>query len=214
MTTQAHDLEQAILARAERLAAEFRERGQRARDAILREAAEKLRLREQREEAIAKSLGERTYRQRVQAEELRMQSELDLARWQLVCAIESQLKTQMQAYLADESAYLATLRHFIQQAAAQIEHPHLIVRVNHNDHPRLAAEWDAIESIAPADKTLTLDEQPLAIVAGVVVLSADARIRIDHSFEGRLARLQARIQQTILERLLPGGFETSTIFGG
>ena len=39
--TQVEDLERAILARAERLAAEFRERANRGRDSILREAAER-----------------------------------------------------------------------------------------------------------------------------------------------------------------------------
>ena len=48
---QVEALEQAILTRAERLADEFRERANRGRDSILREAAERLRLREDREEA-------------------------------------------------------------------------------------------------------------------------------------------------------------------
>ncbi|MEA1052924.1 ATPase, partial [Lamprobacter modestohalophilus] len=91
MTTQADQLENAILARAERLAKEYRERAQRSRDSILREAAEKLRLREQREEAIAKTLGDRAYRQQVQAEELKLQSHLDLVRWNLVREVEGRL---------------------------------------------------------------------------------------------------------------------------
>ena len=41
-TLSQEDVEQAILARAERLAAEYRERAQRSRDSILREAAERL----------------------------------------------------------------------------------------------------------------------------------------------------------------------------
>ena len=81
---QVQELERAILARAERLASEFRDRAQRSRDSILREAAERLRLREQREEAIAKALGERTFRQQVQASELKIQSQVDRMRWNLV----------------------------------------------------------------------------------------------------------------------------------
>ncbi len=85
---QVQELEQAIMGRAERLAGEYRERAQRSRDGILREAAERLRLREQREETIAKSLGERSFRQQVQASELKMQSQLDLVRWNLVTDVE------------------------------------------------------------------------------------------------------------------------------
>jgi V/A-type H+-transporting ATPase subunit E len=36
------------------------------------------------------------------------------------------------------------------------------------------------------------------------VASEDGRIRVDNTFEGRQERLRARIQQVILERLLPG----------
>ena len=56
---QVEELERALIARAERLASAYREMTQRSRDTILREAAERLRLREQREESIARSLGER-----------------------------------------------------------------------------------------------------------------------------------------------------------
>ena len=81
---QVEELERALLARAERLASAYREMTQRSRDTTLREAAERLRLREQREEAIARALGERAFRQQVQASELKMQSQLDRLRWNLV----------------------------------------------------------------------------------------------------------------------------------
>ncbi|NCC28348.1 MAG: ATPase, partial [Gammaproteobacteria bacterium] len=71
---QVQELEQAILARAERLAGEYRDRANRSRDSILREAAERLRMRESREESIAKTLADRTFRQQVQASELKMQT--------------------------------------------------------------------------------------------------------------------------------------------
>ena len=64
---QVEELERALMARAERLASAYREMTQRSRDTILREAAERLRLREQREESIARSLGERAFRLQVQA---------------------------------------------------------------------------------------------------------------------------------------------------
>ena len=118
--TQAEALERAILARAERLAGEFRDRAKRSSDSILREAAERLRLREQREEAIAKTLGDRTFRQQVQAEELRMQSLLDRTRWDLVTQVEAQLVEQMQALMAKETVYLKTLREFIATAATEM----------------------------------------------------------------------------------------------
>lgn len=214
MTTQAHQLEQAILARAERLAEEFRERGRRSSDAILREAAEKLRLREQREEGIAKALGERAYRQQVQARELDMQSELDRARWELVRGVEERLEARMQTHIADTAAYLVTLRGLIEAAVQAIDRPVLRVRANARDRDLLSRHWAEIQAALPADKTVQLDEEPLDTFAGVIVTDADQRVRVDNSFEGRLARLRSRLRQTILERLLPSGFDTGTLFGG
>lgn len=211
---QAQDLEQAILARAERLAQEYRDRGQRSRDAILREAAEKLRLREEREDSIAKSLGERTFRQQVQAQELKMQSDLDQTRWNLVRNVEARLTERMLTHADDESAYLDTLAGFISAAAREIEHQEMVVQANARDLKRLKAHWERIASSAPAGAQLSLASDPIDTLAGVLVISADRRIRVDNTFEGRLARLGTRVQQTILERLLPSGFDTGNIFGG
>jgi len=214
VTTQAHHLEQAILARAERLAEEFRERGRRGSDAILREAAEKLRLREQREEGIAKALGERAYRQQVQARELDMQSELDRARWELMRSVKDQLETRMRAHIADEAAYLVTLRGLVDAAVREIDRPELRVRANARDRDLLRRYWAEIQAAAPAGKTLHLDEEPIDTLAGVIVTDADHRLRVDNSFEGRVARLRSRIRQTILERLIPSGFDTGSLFSG
>jgi V/A-type H+-transporting ATPase subunit E len=210
---QVQELEKAILARAERLAAEYRERAQRNRDNILREGAERLRLREQREESIAKSLGERTFRQQVQASELRMQSHLDRVRWNLVTNVERRLRERMQAYMTDASAYDATLKAFLTQAAAAIESDDLVAELNGQDRDRLKTRWEAIAAEAAPDKRIRLAEQPIECLGGVRVTSSDARIRVDNTFEGRLARMRSRIQQVILERLLPAGLDTGSVFG-
>lgn len=212
--TQAQELEEAILARAKRLANEYIERAHRSRDAILREAAEKLRLREQREEAIAKSLGERDYRRQVQAEELRLQSHLDRVRWNLVCDVEHRLAKRMREFATDEQAYLQTLIGFIATAAAEIERDSLTLAANTRDRRLLEANWDAVLQALPADKRLHLADEPIDTVGGVLLTDEDARIRVDNCFEGRLARLRTRIQQSIQEHLLPSGFDTSSMFGG
>ena len=209
--TQAEALERAILARAERLAGEFRDRAKRTSDSILREAAEKLRLREQREDAIAKTLGDRTFRQQVQAEELRMQSLLDSTRWDLVTQVEAQLVEQMQALMAKETVYLKTLRGFIDTAATEIGHERLHVQANSSDVRLLHAHWaDILEHVGK--KSLRLDENPIKTLGGVLVTSNDHRIRVDNTFEGRLARLRLRIQQVIQDRLLHGGFDAGNLF--
>jgi len=73
---QITELEAAILQRANRLAAEFRQRAERSRDNILREASDRLRLREEREVLLAKALAERAYRRQVQASELKLRAQM------------------------------------------------------------------------------------------------------------------------------------------
>ncbi|WP_295390105.1 V-type ATP synthase subunit E [uncultured Thiodictyon sp.] len=211
---QVEELEQAILARAQRLAAEFHERANRGRDNILREAAERLRLRESREEASARAQAERTFRQRVQANELKMQSQLDLLRWNLVQDVEGRLQERMRAFMQDETVYIHWLLAIIAEAASQIERDTLQVTANARDHQRLFARWDSVLERLPKGQTATLAEARIDTLGGCLLLSADGRIRVDQTFEGRLARLRARIQQVILEGLLPGGLDTASLFGG
>jgi V/A-type H+-transporting ATPase subunit E len=212
--TQADELEKAILARAERLASEYRERAQRSRDTILRDAADKLRLREQREEAIAKTLGDRAYRQQVQAQELKLQSHLDLVRWNLVRDVEGRLGENMKAHIEDQDAYLKTLIGFIGAAVAEIERSEVSVRASNQDLKLLRAHWDQVLAALPPGAKATLSDTHVDTLGGVMIESSDGRIRVDNTFEGRLSRLRARLQQVILERLVPGGFETGSIFGG
>ncbi len=210
---QVEELEQAILSRAERLAAQYRERAKRSRDSILREAAEKRRMREHREEAIAKAFGDRTYRQQVQANELKMQSQLDRVRWNLVQSVERRLSERMQRFIQDEMAYLAFLKAAVAAAARSIERHEMQVRSNARDHQRLVRIWGDIAQAVPG-RSLRLAEEPIDTLAGVLVCSLDNRIRVDNTFEGRLARLRPRIAQVILERLLPSSFDAGHIFTG
>jgi V/A-type H+-transporting ATPase subunit E len=210
---QVQELERAILARAERLAAEYRDRAQRSRDSILRDAAERLRLREQREEAIAKGLGERTFRQQVQASELKMQSQVDRVRWNLVKDVERRLTERIEALQEDEAAYLALLQDLLAAAAGQIDGD-LVVTANAQDRKRLAGAWDQICAAAAPGRTVTLAETPIGALAGILVNNPDNTVRVDNTFEGRLERLRPRVQQVILERLLPTGFDTGNLFTG
>jgi V/A-type H+-transporting ATPase subunit E len=214
MVNQVEALEQAILARAEQLASQYRERASRSRDVILRDAAERLRLREQREEGIARSLGERAYRQQVQSQELKLQTKLDRVRWNLVRDVEGRLGEQLQAYLTDETAWLETLTGFIATAAERIERGQLLVRANSRDLRILKAGWASVTAAMPAGKTLVLDDEPIETLGGVMIISDDGVIRVDNTFDGRLARLRESVQRVILERLLPSSFDTGNIFGG
>ena len=80
-------LEKAILERARSLAGEHLQQASRARERIMEDSAERMRLLEEKEILVAKAKAEREYRRRVQASEIRMQSELDRLRWGLVQSV-------------------------------------------------------------------------------------------------------------------------------
>jgi V/A-type H+-transporting ATPase subunit E len=135
-------------------------------------------------------------------------------RWNLVRDVERHLKARMQDLMADESAYLGLLQGLLSAAARQIEGPELVVEANAADHKRLSAAWAALSETAAPGRRLTLTDDPINTLGGVLVRDTDNRVRVDNTFEGRLDRLRPRVQQVILERLLPSGFDTGNLFTG
>ena len=202
---QVKELETAILSRANRLAVEYHERAERSRDNILQEAHKRLHLREEREVLLAKSKAERTFRRQVQANELKLQKEMDHLRWNLVIAVQQQLQDRISELVADETRYLPLLKQLIISAAQTFEQTELIASFNTNDRDRLQPVWDNSYKTAVTDKILTLDPSPIHTSGGVIISNKDRSIRFDNTFEGREERLTNPLHQTILERLFPAG---------
>lgn len=202
---QVNELESAILARAHALAAEYRKRAKRSTENILRDASERLHLREEREVLVAKALAERAYRRMVQSNELKLHKQMDLLRWNLVQGVLDRLSERMEELVQDEENYLLLLRAFVIQGATRVERDELAVEVNATDLRRLQGVWDESYGKLVAGKILILAEEPIATVGGALVRSTDNRIRVDNTFEGRLQRLHHELHQRIVERLLPAG---------
>ena len=204
---QVNELETAILQRADRLAAEYRSRAERSRENILREAQERLRLREEREVLLAKARAERAYRRKVQASELKLHKEMDRLLWNLVEGVREGLSGRMQRLAQDEARYLPLLQKLIGKAALEIERDQLVAEFNARDLERLAPDWDRFVQHCAPGKKIELASTPIETVGGVMLRSEDNRIHLDNTFEGRMERLQSQLQQVIIERLLPGGRE-------
>jgi V/A-type H+-transporting ATPase subunit E len=212
--TQLQELERAILARAEELAQEFHDKAQRQRDIILRDAAEHLHLAEEREVLVAKAEAERHFRRVTQASELRMQGRLDQLRWEMVQTVQSRLAERMQGLREDRAAYRDWLIGTLREAAAVLPKGALVVEANGDDRTWLAAEWDALSQAAAPDRELVLAEQATDGRGGLVVRTRDNRAKVDNRFEGRLARLEAAVQRTILQQLFPADINASARNGG
>jgi V/A-type H+-transporting ATPase subunit E len=208
-----NELQEAILARAKRLAEQYREQARSGHAEILRDAAEKLRLREQREVLVAKAMAEKAYRRQVQSRELKLQARLDQLRWNLVTGIRERLLDELRTLVQDEAQYLPILRAFLQQGASQLQPRQLIVEANDTDRDRLSRDWEDYAALVNG-KQLLLGEQTLDCIGGLRIRSVDNRIRFDNTFEGRLHRLEARLNKTVQERLIPPSAEETTIVMG
>ncbi|KRT54900.1 Archaeal/vacuolar-type H+-ATPase subunit E/Vma4 [endosymbiont of Ridgeia piscesae] len=200
---QVEALEQAILDRAKEMAAECKLRAEHGRANILREASDRLQLREEKETLLAKALAERAYRRRVQADELKLQSRMDHLRWNLVQTVLQRIPERIQALRQEEPLYLELMGRLLARGAAMIEHDELIVEVNEEDHRLLQPIWETFSHNATPDKQLHLTSEPIRIQGGLRLHTPNNRIRLDQSFEGRLERLQRKIYQVIEENLLP-----------
>jgi V/A-type H+-transporting ATPase subunit E len=201
------DLEAAIMQRAEKLATEYKERAERRRAAILKDAAEQLRLREEKETATAKAQGELVYLRKVQASELKFKANMDHLRWSLVLEVEQRLEENMQAFNEQEENYLRVLRSYLAQGAQAIEQSELVAQVNSRDHQRLAEHWEAFAAEAAPGKHVTLANDPINTLGGMLISSKDGRVRINNTFEGRRERLRSRLHQIIVERLIPAALD-------
>jgi V/A-type H+-transporting ATPase subunit E len=213
-SNQLDALEQAIMTRARELAQEFHDKANRQRDTILRDAAERLHLAEEREVLVAKADAERHFRRVTQAGELRMQGHLDQLRWELVQAIQTRLSERMQAFREDRVAYRAWLSRMIHEAAEHLPEGELTAEVNADDHDWLQTEWSSMVAEAAPGRTIQLADKATWGSGGVRLRTADNRAQIDNRFEGRLSRLEASVQRTILQELFPTDIHASARSGG
>lgn len=213
-TTRIEDLEEALIYRAEVLADEYLNGAERARGQIVEEANKMLRLREEREILAAKARAERLYRQRVQAAEIRLQEELDRLRWTLVQSVMEDVTARLTQLAEDDSLYLPLLKRYLARGGQAIECDELTARVAARDLPRLAPRWDNFVKEAAPGKRVALSPQPLETLGGMLLESADGRIRVDNTFEGRMERLQAELHRAVAERLFASTEHMGALFNG
>lgn len=198
---QAEGLESSLLATAKSLAQEYLERGRQGRDHILEEANERLRLREEREVSLAKAASERFYRQRVQAAQIRLQRQLDQLRWGLVQEVLEGLTQRLAEVVEREDEYLGLLQQWLGQAAERIEAGELVAEFNGRDLARVERDWVRFVAGAGTGKSVLLAPEARACSGGVLVRSADNRIRVDATFEGRRERYEEALYEVVMERL-------------
>ncbi len=212
--SQLQALEGAIMKRAEELAQEFHDKANRQRDVILRDAAERLKIAEERELMAIKDEAERHFHRVTQANELKMQSRLDQLRWELVQTVQSRLTEHMKNFCKDLKAYRVWLTKMVRDAAASLPDGDLVAEVNADDLLWLDDEWSELAAEAAPQRTILLSSEPIRGLGGIRLRTADNRAQVDNRFEGRLSRFAADIQRVILHELFPADVSASARSGG
>ncbi len=196
-------LQTALAERARKLAEVHLVNGRQARELILTETRQRLRIEEEREELAAKARADRAYQQSVQAAELDLRAGLDRLRWELTNAALTKLHPRLSALAKDEARYLPLLRDYVRECAQTIERDNLVAQLNARDLQRLQKDWTQFAIEAAPGKRLTLSLAPLNSIGGVLIVSADGNIRFDNTFEGRMERLAETLQGALAEWLIP-----------
>jgi V/A-type H+/Na+-transporting ATPase subunit E len=196
-------LELALAERACKLAEEHLVNGRQARDLILLETRQRLRLEEDREILAAKARSDRIYQQRAQAAELDLRARLDRLRWQLINAVLIKLRSRLSTLAEDKVRYLPLTVEYLREGAQAIEREELVACFNARDRRLLQTDWARHAEEAAPNKRLILSPDILNTIGGVMIVSADGNIRFDNTFEARMERFAELLQRSIAERLTP-----------
>jgi V/A-type H+-transporting ATPase subunit E len=197
------ELKQAILKQAQGIADEYRERAHQARDNILKEARERLHLREEHETRIGRTLADKEYSRKIQANELKLHRKLDMLRWSLVETVMNAVKDHFTGLMDHEyENYIRILGKWANDACVLTGSKQLVAEVNNRDYRYLKENWDVFTSqYIPDDVDLKLSESECETLGGIRLRTPDNRIRLDNCYEGRMQRLEQELQQCIMHRL-------------
>jgi len=209
--TQIEQLENAIHQRAQVLHDSHFAAAQQQREKILAESAKRLQQHEEREIEMAKAAAEQEYRRRVQASEIKMQTELDQLRWKLVQLVISNLHEHLRQLCEQEKTYIALLKQYFISAAQQLEDKEVVIEVNPHDQALLAPQWEDIANSLVPNKLCSLEMSKQPLTGGVLVRNKTDRIRIDNTFEGLIARLENELYQIITAQLFATATSTRNI---
>lgn len=199
---QITQLEKAIYKRAQLLADTHLHAARQHCDRILVEANRRLRQQEEKEVALAKVAADQAYRRRVQANEIRMQAELDQLRWSLVQSVMSRLESHLKTLTQQQDKYVPLLKQYFKYAALALDSQELVAEVNATDYALLVGQWEEFVKDTVPDKYCELAVQKTShSIGGLLVRYKDNRVRVDNTFEGILIRLENELYQVITAQL-------------
>ncbi|MGA7178427.1 MAG: V-type ATP synthase subunit E family protein [Thiobacillaceae bacterium] len=202
--TQVSQLETALLNQAQTLAREEMRNAEVVCNRIRSEASARLNLLEEREILSAKADAERLFRRRVQAEETHLSGDLDRLRWTLSEAVLSKVREGLISLTQDQTRYFEVLSAFLAEGVHTLPAGRLVAEVNATDLSRLHPVWADFTRISVPDCDIELAGHNLPSIGGMRLRTEDNRVRLDQTFESRMARLEQDLARVAMEQLFSG----------
>jgi V/A-type H+-transporting ATPase subunit E len=212
---QVRALQQAILERAQELAAEHVSQGEMTRGKIIEDARDKVKLMEQKELLASRLHADREYQRQVQASELQIQAELDRNRWGLVQSVMDKVSRRLVELRKDDAAYRPVFESLLKNGVASLGRKQLVATLGNDDLSRFHDDWVAIVDACCGDKVeVRLSPEACHCSGGLILASKQGDVMIDNTFEGIISRREEELQQLIFERLFSTVSTKGTVFDG
>lgn len=202
MNTLTEKLEMLIETQAMGLSDQHVQAGRAAAEQIRQEVEARLAQRCEGEELRFQQEAAQLCRQLLQGERLRVDADVDRLRWALVQEVLSGVREQLAQLPADPAHYRATLMRYLAEAAQEMPDGNLVAEVSARDAEWLRADWQQIIQAAPG-REIALRVLDAPCTGGIRVCDAASRLRIDNTFEGRLARMESTLLSVIMQALFP-----------
>lgn len=196
---QVKELQKAIIQRARDLAEEHVNQGALIRNRIMHEVHDKVQIMEKKELLSAQENADREFHRLVQANELRMQAELDRNRWGLVQSLMDTVRLKVASLNQDKPAYRQILLGLLHSGLGELGQSSVVAHLNANDHQLFASEW--AEFTADLEVQVALADEACECSGGVRIYSRDGDMMVDNTFEGIIARRQDELMRIVFERL-------------
>lgn len=201
MSQLSEKLEGLLLAEAMELARQHQEAGQQASEKILLEATAKHQSLLDGEEERFQLQAQQHCRQLLQSASLKLNAEQDRLRWALAQDALSIVRTQLQTVTADSARYRTVLGHFLKEAAQAIPDGTLVAEMRPHDIENLRDDWAGfVHEFAPGRSVVLSPLKDLAS-GGMLVRNEDSTLRVNNTFEGRMARMENALLDRIMHIL-------------
>lgn len=205
MSRHSERLEGLLYAQAMNMAEEHMERGRQASEQIKRETQAGLQRLKEGEELRYQLEAEQLCRQILQTSKLRLDTELDRLRWAMVQDVLAEVRKRLNRLPQHPDRYHKILERFLAEAASAMPEGDLVAELDPRDIESLRGIWDSLVQRAAPGRKVSLVSLAEHTGGGMMVRTADGRLRVNNTFDGRLARMQDEMLGTIVDKLFNSG---------